>query len=72
MYVMDQISRKTPNPKCRLYWRLIEFIDILVFSALPVWISLGVRVHTVCNRGGDGWPETDKHMPPSKPLLVNF
>jgi hypothetical protein len=24
---MDQISIKTPNPKCRLYWRLIEFID---------------------------------------------
>ena len=24
---MDQITIKTPNPKCRLYWRLIEFID---------------------------------------------
>ncbi len=24
---MDQISIKTPNPKCRLYWRLIDFID---------------------------------------------
>jgi hypothetical protein len=24
---MDQISIKTPNPKCRLYWCLIEFID---------------------------------------------
>ncbi len=24
---MDQISTKTPNPKCRLYWSLIEFID---------------------------------------------
>ncbi len=23
---MDQISIKTPNPKCRLYWCLIEFI----------------------------------------------
>ncbi len=24
---MDQISKKTSNPKCRLYWCLIEFID---------------------------------------------
>jgi hypothetical protein len=24
---MDQISIKTPNPKCRLFWCLIEFID---------------------------------------------
>ena len=24
---MGQISIKTPNPKCRLYWCLIEFID---------------------------------------------
>ncbi len=24
---MDQISIKTPHPKCRLYWCLIEFID---------------------------------------------
>jgi hypothetical protein len=24
---MDQISIKTPNPKCRLYWCLIECID---------------------------------------------
>jgi hypothetical protein len=26
-YAMDQITIKTPNPKCRLYWCLIEFID---------------------------------------------
>ncbi len=25
--VMDQITIKTPNPKCRLYWHLMEFID---------------------------------------------
>ncbi len=25
--IMDQISLKTPNPKCRRYWCLIEFID---------------------------------------------
>ncbi len=24
---MDQIFIKTPNPRCRLYWGLIEFID---------------------------------------------
>jgi hypothetical protein len=24
---MDQISIKTTNPKCRLYWCFIEFID---------------------------------------------
>jgi hypothetical protein len=24
---MDEGTIKTPNPKCRLYWRLIEFID---------------------------------------------
>jgi hypothetical protein len=24
---MYQITVKTPNPKCRLYWCLIEFID---------------------------------------------
>ncbi len=24
---MDKITFKTPNPQCRLYWCLIEFID---------------------------------------------
>jgi hypothetical protein len=24
---MDQITMKTPNPKCRFYWCLIDFID---------------------------------------------
>ena len=24
---IDQITLKTPNPECRLYWCLIEFID---------------------------------------------
>ncbi len=24
---VDQIYKKSPNPKCRLYWCLIEFID---------------------------------------------
>jgi hypothetical protein len=27
MEPMDQISIRTPYPKCRLYWCLIEFID---------------------------------------------
>ncbi len=33
----------------------------------PVWISIGVCIHTVCNRGGGGdrGPQTDKHLPPS-------
>jgi hypothetical protein len=26
-WCMDQITIKTPNPKCRLYWCLIEFMD---------------------------------------------
>ncbi len=26
-YSMDQITIKTPDPKCRLYWCFIEFID---------------------------------------------
>ncbi len=25
--VIDKITIKTPNPKCRLYWCFIEFID---------------------------------------------
>jgi len=31
----DQITIKTPNPKCRLYWCLIEFIDCH-FGIFPV------------------------------------
>ncbi len=78
----DQITIKTPNPKCHLYWCLIEFIDsrycqscwycrpllwtstpskTLTFSLVhlppshfPVWISTGVCVYTVCNRGRRG------------------
>ncbi len=60
---MDQISIKTPNPKCRLHWRLIEFIDwryksvMLVFSIplvnyRPLTFSLVTCIHTVCNGGG--------------------
>jgi hypothetical protein len=26
-YCIDQITIKTPNPKCRLYWGLLGFID---------------------------------------------
>ncbi len=44
---MDQISIKTPNPKCRLYWCLIEFVDwkyvqsvMLVFSTPLVTYSV--------------------------------
>ncbi len=38
---MDEITIKTPNPKCRLYWCLIEFIDwrysMLVFISTPLF-----------------------------------
>ncbi len=52
--LMDQISIKTPNPKCRLYWCLIEY-----------W-----RYNQSCwyfRRPllGDRGPQTDKHMPPT-------
>jgi hypothetical protein len=49
--IMDQISIKTPNPKCRLYWCLIEFIDLrysqscwyfrpLLWTSAPLTFSL--------------------------------
>ncbi len=38
---MDEVTIKTPNPKCCLYWCLIEFIEILsvmmVFSTPLVY-----------------------------------
>jgi hypothetical protein len=27
LVTMDEIPRQTPNPKCRLYWCLLEFMD---------------------------------------------
>jgi hypothetical protein len=27
MQMMDKITLKTPNPKCRLYWFLMKLID---------------------------------------------
>ncbi len=34
LYFMDQKTIKTPNPKCRLYWCLKEFIDSQSASSL--------------------------------------
>ncbi len=72
---IDQVTIKTSNPKCRLYWCLIGFKDWeyskscwyfrpllwtrapLTFSLVhppppfPVWISTGVCIYPLCNRG---------------------
>ncbi len=58
---MDQITIMNPNPKCRLYWCLIEFTDwrysrscwyfrSLLWTSAPLTFSL---VYSVCNGGGD-------------------
>ncbi len=66
LLIMDQISRKTPNPKCRLYWGLKECIDwrysqsCWYFRPL-LWTSTPLTG----GEGGDRGPQTDKHMPPS-------
>ncbi len=36
-HAMDQITIKTPNPKCRLYWCLIEFIDWIYSQSQSCW-----------------------------------
>jgi hypothetical protein len=36
----DQITIKTPNPKCRLYWFLIEFIDWSTVSHVGIFYLL--------------------------------
>ncbi len=92
------ICIKTPNPSCRLYWCLIEFIDWsysqscwyfrpllwtsapLTFSVVhlpllpsfPVWISTGVCIHTVCNRGGGIGGLRQINTCRKAYLLVNF
>ncbi len=43
-YTLDHITIKTPNPKCRLYWCLIKFIDWRIQSVMltfrhPLWTS---------------------------------
>ncbi len=55
--IMDQITIKIPNPICRLYWFLKGCCLALTFSLVhlppfPVWKSIGVCIHTVCNGGG--------------------
>ncbi len=60
---MDQISIKTPNPKCRLYWCLIEFID---------WSSGDTVSHVgFFNPSCEQEPVTFSlvHLPPSPPSL---
>ncbi len=61
-YVMDQITIKTPNPKCHLYWCLIEFIDwrycqsqsvMLVFSTI-LWTSAPLTFSRVVWRAYQG------------------
>ncbi len=69
---MDQITLKIPNPKCRLYWCLIELIERRYSQScwyfLPLlWISAPLTFSmnhlpplpcTVCNReGGSGCME---------------
>ncbi len=60
---MDQITIKTPNPPCRLYWCLTEFIDWLYSQSCWYFrpllktrysapLSIGVCIYTVCKRGG--------------------
>ncbi len=48
--VMDQISIKTPNPKCRLYRCLLEFVDCRYSQSFSGY--RGSPIHTVCNGGG--------------------
>ncbi len=73
--IRDQITIKTSNPKCRLYWCRQEIQSVmLVFSTplvnkrssnlltgspppvppFPLWISTGVCIFTVCNKGKEG------------------
>jgi hypothetical protein len=73
---MDQISIKTPSPKCCLYWRLIEFIDWR-YSKLCLYFRPFLRtsaprtpslVHIYPSTPlslSDRGPQTDKHLPPS-------
>jgi hypothetical protein len=64
---MDQITIKTPNPRCRLYWCLIELKEwrytvshVGIFDPLVNYRSsyvftgsgTGVCIHTVRNEGG--------------------
>ncbi len=54
---MDQISKKTPNPKCRLYLCLIEFIDCVSHAGIfdPfMWTSAPLTFSLV-------------HLPPPSP-----
>jgi hypothetical protein len=73
---MEQISKKTPNPKCRRYWCLLEFIDwsklgpsnLLTGPPTPKYrgmYSYQSLLHTVCN-GGGGSRVSDRYTPAAK------
>ncbi len=66
----DQITIKTPNTKCRIYWCLIEFIgwrynqSCWYFRPL-LWVSKGIFIYTVYNRGEGA---SDRKTTAAKPL----
>jgi hypothetical protein len=78
---MDQIFIKTQNPKCRLFWCLIEFIDwsqscwyfrpFLSPSGSSTPLPCGNKYSGIYSfiqcvmGGGDRGPQTDNHLPPS-------
>ncbi len=79
-FPMNQISIKTPNPKCRLYWCLLDLIDWrysqscwyfrpALWSMAPLTFFLVYSVYGVM--GGE-WPQTDKHMCRQVPFTGQF
>jgi len=44
---MDQITIKTPNPKCRLYWCVIEFIYRLAIQSVMLLFSTSLTFSLV-------------------------
>ncbi len=60
---MDQIYRKTPNPKCRLYWSFIEFMDWGRYSQ-SCWYFRPLLRRSAPPTFSPG------HLPPSPPLSL--
>ncbi len=48
MHVMDDVTIKTPKPKCRLYWCLVEFFRLEIQSVMLVF-STGFVKHCPSN-----------------------
>ncbi len=72
LQVFNRVYRLENSQSCWYFWSLMWTSapsNLLTGSPtplppFPVWISTGVSIHTVSNRG---WgPHTDKHLPPSK------